>query len=179
MGKIEDALIASFCADLPRYLPEASGYASHKKAPVGNYYGVRKKMDLLLMERTSPSSGFEEWSRNSGIPFARPESTKAGIIASLPRNTKVWVIEAEGSRARLWEGIGQAFGYRALVSMDNRGLWVAGMAVIVPSFEEKDELIESAVQAIKAGLKIDLRIIRVAIPVEFKEEMEESGQTRL
>lgn len=163
MGKVEDDLVDNFLANLAHYLPEAASYASFKKAPAGNYYGVTKEVDVLLVERTSPSSGVEEWSRSIGIPFARPKREKAGILASLPPNTKVWVVEAESSRKSLWDGIGQTFGYRALISMDNRGLWVAGSAVLIPDYEERDELIESVAQAIRTGLGIDLRIIRVSI----------------
>ena len=179
MGEIEEALKANFCADLPRYLPEAAGYASIREAPVGNYYGITKNIDLLLIERTSASSGIDEWSRSIGIPFAKAKREKAGIIGSLPPQTKVWVVEAERSRESLWEGIGQAFGYRALVMMDNGGLWVAGGAVIVPDYEERDELIESAVQAIRTGLQIDLRIIRVSIPASLRQQNADSGQAKL
>ena len=163
----ETAVIRRFLrtyATLPEFADRR--WVPVKKVPVGildTAVALPKEIDLILVEdngnlgQLKTLYGLREW----GFSGGKRVNYGALVEQALRGGADVWIVEAESTKRKLWEAIGQSFGYRALFSANYPGATVKGCFIPYPAEDGRDEAIEGAVRIINEELSVPLVILPV------------------
>jgi hypothetical protein len=133
-------------------------------------------MDLVLVQDTGYSAIKKRyiWGKMHQENSATSYKGKTKTLEDELAGQKVWIVEAESDKKRLWEAIGQSFGYRAMFAMQYPRANVLGNVITYPENQGKDKMMEKAVTLMNKELVgVKLRIIPAPLMTPEREELKE------